>query len=443
LTISISDALISEWSCLGRVYPVIEITIGSNTYLFSKGGVSSASEGNYLDRIESWTPFSRPNGLTHLEGASGGCEIQDYDGTIGAEYSARRGEQLDWTAEGWIRSNYVDAADHFRFFDGIVTGCSLSGPRMYRFSFGPDAISLNAEENNIPRITRTEWPLAPNASIGQPGQAVYGYHRSAGAGDAAGLIKTIPVDTENNWWYVSIGALSDEGLYTVYRSGTEATSDFQIEHKVRSGCFYTIVRDTADTSDQESDTVHVDVEGIEGNGDGTGAYYDGPIEILQHWLSNFVFGAYPTGSANGYSWLHRTTAPINTTYFDESSSFLEGDRSYKSGRVLKTTDRGIDVLNEVCDNLNLSAFWSGDWTLGIRPFNHAKQGDTGRLILPEHIRSIQGESTTPRVKNRVSVSYFLDDAAGTLRSGPVTVTDGRTPIVGEEVQYKWGETSKV
>ncbi len=259
------------------------------------------------------------------------------------------------------------------------------------------------------------------------------------------MVPTIPISSFPNWWYVSFGKVK-LNLVAVYRNGTEETANWTLTTTETNGRFYTILIDDTDTADQEADTVYADLDGVEVTGDGVGALLSDPADILQHFLTNFTFNAWPTGSTGiAGEWLNVSTAPINATHFATTDTFF-GNRQYAASRVLTTDDRGIDVLNDFCESHKVAPFWASDWTLGILPIDHSPLDlDTGRLIRLEDVR---GESSAvPRVDsllNRLEVKWLRDQAAGQLRKGPIGIYDtNRTPIISESLDLNWVEASLV
>ena len=428
-----------------RVFATFELDLDGTTHKFSDEYVKSNGSGMYLKKVSGWDDFERPafGSGYNLEGASGGVQIEDDDEVLGkAIGGGARMAMVHAKARGYWRSDSVDHADHYKFFDGRVIDWRIAKSRTYDFELGPDTLCLESEENNIPRISATDWPNAPEkiiASGGSPGQVVYGKHRSAGNAGSAGMVPTVPVDKLNNYWYVSIGKIIQANVITVYRNGDE-TSDFTVEWILRNGTFYTVLKHTPNTADQESDTVTVDMNGVDGNGDGESGFdVKNPIDGISHFLTNFVFNAYPTGTADGEIWLDVSSAPIDESLFDVAGAFFS-NRGYEIARVLKTTDRGIDVLNGFCEEMKVSPFWSSNWTLGILPMEHGKlELNTPRLVRMEDLRGEpQSAPRTGELVNHLSTRYLRDTAANALRQGPIRIVNSkRTPIISKSFDLEW------
>ena len=440
-----------------RCYRTFDWTVGSQTFKLSDQSVASTSAGMYLARIPKggWGQFRRPDSDSsyHLSHASGSIQIQDDpDETFGKAIGGPlRGALIHSTASAYVRSPEVPAADHYQFFTGRVFDWGLAGPRLYQLDLGPDSLALEQTENNILRVNRSDWPLAPLRSVdgrGTPGQIVYGKHRSAGLLDSTGLVPTIPVDIGTNYWLVSIGSLPDN-LVAVWKNGVQETlSNWNLEYLRRNGIWYTVLRHIPATADQDADEITCDLDGAETFGDGsTGTIITNPVDILQHFLVNFAFGNYPTGSVDGRRWLAVGSFPINTTSFNAASGFV-ATRTYVGSRVLTSEDSGISVMNEWGESHKIGPFWTHSWKLGLNyrsaPIN-LSSATLIRLEQQEWVGArVSGRPQTSEIITHVETSWILDTAANRTRRGPRRVVDAkRTPVIKKGEDAKWVQAAVI
>jgi hypothetical protein len=214
------------------------------------------------------------------------------------------------------------------------------------------------------------------------------------------------------------------------------------------------IEDLGGLADMENDTVQVDFDGIESTGIGTDTEpITNPATIINNFMTNFVFNAWPDGatrSASGtiLSWLDSSFSPFNSSHIAEAEAFYAA-RDSEASRVLRTTDRGITILNEFCFSEQCGPFWSWDWKLGLRPIPFANlEINNGRVIAPTDLAvrragdqvvliAPRGSQRTQSLVSDITVNWFLDHAAGATRRKGRVSDSNRFPVLGEDITNNW------
>jgi hypothetical protein len=379
----IAAAMLTELQGLARVHPVFELTLSGTTHRFASQPIASESQGAYEPFVTNWGIIERSAGAARdysLQNPRTTVDIYDQDRVLQKAIGGpSSGAIIDSTAKIILRSFNVAQASHYTLVDGIVADYRLAGNRLCQFVLTPDDRALRVSGNEIPTILPHDWPRAPDASYGTDGQAVYGEHHSTAIEGATGLINCTMIDEDNNYWYVSIGSVSD--VVNVWRNGTLATSDFTLSTWTLSTGVVSVIKDDTDTS-TSSDTITADVDGTEETTNWT--MITDPIEVLEDFFSNY------------------TSVSTNATHLAETQNFLS-DRGHVCAKVVKSSDKPLDVLNDICKSYKVAPMWSWDWTLGIRPFNPAPSTiyvDSRHIHQRKALSEIQGKNhrqlSTPR-----------------------------------------------
>jgi hypothetical protein len=310
----------------------------------------------------------------------------------------------------------VASADWFTFFDGIVddwqyeSGVIILGCRT-------DEIALMGFVPKVPLLPGSV-PALCASSRGIYAPVIYGIHDDQSLG-ADGAVTCIPVDTSDSdsagkFWIVGLGALKD--VSRCYKNGTLLTegggSDWTHTTKVWGGTTYTVVQIVGNS--KTGDTVACDVEGLTDVGAGTGGLIVGASAQLKHFLSNFVYGDWRTGS-----WLSDPSV-IDAASFASADSFLSKYGSEGSMYVGGTTEqtRAIDIVNGwLRSQPMIRARWSNAGELGLRVIDHA----SGDYVSTPWVQSerdelspLQYEAVAGQLVSRVSLSYLPGQRAGKL-----------------------------
>lgn len=454
-----------------RCYSTFEVDLNGTMFRWSDRYVASTSAGMYKKRI-AWSPFSRKSaGRTFsFVGPSASIDIVDDDQELGKILGGQlRGYLLNASCSGYTRSDEIPAASHYNFFTGKVRDWALTGPRRYRFDLSANTLPLESLENAIPKITSTDWPNAPEKIIKSgdfPGQVVYGRHKSGGIAGSFGLVEAIPVDNGlNQEWYVSLGILDNaaSGLnpIRIYRQAGGSGDfveevDWTVVHRVVNGRSYTLIAHNTAAANLEEDVVRVDCDGIETNGNGdTGTLITSPSIAIQHFLNNFIYNSWPTGAgtttmSSGLvvpSWF-TSSNDVDATQITAAltNGFFANHTDHTAARVVKSTDRGIDVLNDLGQSFGINFFITSNWKIGgwiMDPY--VQDISTARLIRIEDLDlSISGTPRTDALTTHITVSWGEDSARGTIANGPIVIEDAnRTPLIKRSLQLRWHTPSVI
>ena len=141
------------------------------------------------------------------------------------------------------------------------------------------------------------------------------------------------------------------------------------------------------------------------------------------------------------SWLLPENFPINIDHFDESETFLE-ERGHEGSKIISGGETGLTTLSKFCKGLQITPFWSWDWTLGVRP-NIASRLDLGGQ---DHIRQedalgqLKYNPLISDMKSNIVVNYLLNEAAGTLANQRRVTDATRSPRINTTENFEWGRS---
>lgn len=440
----LSTAMRTELQGLSRVVPVFEITLDGTIYKFAQDPVASASAGMYKRRIAKggWGQLVRTAGGRDmaLKTSQMSVTIHDIDRTISKVIAGpASGTVLNATGNVYLRSAYVDSVDHYTLFTGVVADYVYLGDLLWKFILRPTNESILNRENNIPTILEADFANAPAASLGLGMQVIYGRHHGEGVSGATGMVPTVCVDSTNDWFLVSYGRVKT--LYRTYRDGAEATDDFVLEYKNANGKYVSIVRDTAGTSTATSE-ITCDLDGIETVGDGSGTLITNPATQLEHYLTNFAFGNWPTGTpatTSPQDWLLVASFPIAEANFTETEGFLS-DRNLEGSKIVASGEKSVDVINAFCKEYQVSPMWSSGWEIGVRPIPISNTSIylSNAHIRPEHVLAkVTAKPLINEMVNRVTVNYLYNEAEAEYTKQRRVADPARTPILNDTQNNEW------
>lgn len=309
----------------------------------------------------------------------------------------------------------VAEADWFTFFRGVVDGW-LSQSGVVSLSCRTDETALRGFCPKVSLVAGSV-PGLVEQSRGIYAPIIYGLHDDQSLG-GKGAVKCIPVDattssTANKMWVVGLGVLGD--VPRVYKNGTlkTVTTHYTVDTKVWGGASYTVI--TMVEASVVGDEITCDVEGLTDAGDGSGGVITSAPLQLKHFLTNFVWGDWRTGS-----WLSESLAPVDTSSFATADVFLSKFGSEGSLYVGGTTEqtRCSEVLNGWLGSQPMvRARWGAEGKLGLRVIDHASAAYISTpWVQPERdeLEAMQYESETGQLVSRVSLSYLPGQRAGKL-----------------------------
>lgn len=339
--------------------------------------------------------------------------VDDTDRFISKLIEGPYGDLIETSTALWRRAcPFLSPEDWWTLFNGTLRIGSLSN---YQWS-----LTLRVNDRplyqDVPRgwgITRADWPNADAAVLDKIAPWIYGRHSSLGLGDK-GIIPTLNVDTVN--WVRLISALWDKDVPRVYNKTDSVLLtpgvDYTITHPVVNGKQYTVV-DLI--TDQGTDEITCDVDGIEAVGDGTGALLENPGKQLAHYLNHAVYFDHQSGL---YDY---TRAPLHFSGglpFGEAQAYFDALGITASRHLFKDgPQQAISVLDELCEDEDFKAFWMQDGTLQFWLIDHRFTDLYGDL---PYIKETDERGTsfklTPRddsvVVDGISAEYLLDAAEG-------------------------------
>ena len=440
MTSSLSAALLADIQATGRTAWSFDVTIGASSLRFAREGspLYSIANGVYL-------PYVRSIGDTDvtLGFPSGGQSVPRVTAVV---YDAERALQKAHSAATRVKGGAtaltlrttnlaVAEADHYEELSGIIHDWRSPEDRHYEYVFGPDDSPIAGPEAtfNIPRLSTAHWPRVPAENLDAAGRAVFGTWSSIGVPGATGMVKAILVDPDNGIWYVSHGTEDD-----VPRIWVNGVTDTQWNvHGTRassspytvSGQPYTIIEDTASTLRTVSDTVTVDVDGPEKNGDGSGGstLLTAPAQMLETILANYAWNEWPLNalsSSLGFRFflVGGTPGSGKVTPFDTTARLtadgLLGNQNHTASIII-TSDTAVKSFVETWAT-SFQAYVSWNSAMKLTPVVlpiHQKDIYTSNAVRKDtrQILGTLGQSTLGGdVYSKVTMGYIMNASTGSL-----------------------------
>ena len=396
-----------------------EIAFPDGIYRLAFTPTASAGLGQYHGRVVSSAPIDRgvPVRQFALElsrtAITFECTNHDLQRVLEGS-GAHNVRGSTFVAKIGARDPTVPYTDYFTAFSGIVDAPGRAGPLRWQLSAHSDDQPLRAKPKFTP-ILQSDFPSVQNPEIyGESAPWIYGFHDSVAAGDT-GMVPCPYVDNVGFRYLVCLGWA--KSVDRVYKDGALVSSaNYAITHPTIGGRLYTLIDFTSDQGDTA--VITADVQGYEVTGDGSGALLTG-VDVLKHWLSNFVYGDWPVGATGGL-WL-ATASVINTTHFTTAQSFLtEMGWEKVSGYIGGTAKPAArDVFDEFCRSLRLYAFFTNLGKLAVLPDDHRTV--TLWHDSPRHFRwdlhEVGGSFDVPPydragLATRLQVEYLHSETAG-------------------------------
>lgn len=299
-------------------------------------------------------------------------------------------------------------------------------------------------------ISRSSWPLAPAASLGQMAPIIFGVHDSVGSTDegAVPLIRVGP----------GVYLAGAGGIYSVdrvYVSGDLAdAADWAFSRETIDGQLYSLVRfdpDPAvgdDGAIDETVEVTADLHGLTSVGDGSGSVVTDLVDQLTIIANNWWWGSWKSGAWD------TTSAPIHSSSWTTAKAFLaavsfgghHGARII-SGLATQLPTAG-NIMQEWCASVVVYPCWTGAGTIALRAKDHrlAWTYASTPWVRPEDClrmgdaaeSSISVEYPTRRI-DRAAVSFLV--VGGQARETLEVRDQAITGAAGEAVLLAWGRAS--
>jgi hypothetical protein len=375
--------------------------------------IASATLGKIQGRVINWGNVRRQRSDDNggLIFGNTFVELRDEDRAFArlvASAQARTLRGTRWVSQ--LISDRVDPSDWFTFYDGYLENKEMVSPYTWKLGLHPNDQPLRGvfPKTSIPQA---DFPNAGDKTVyGQFPNIIYGVHDSRASSDA-GMIPCPYVDRLGFRYLVSIGWTTVD---RVYKDGAQVSaSNYAITHPTINGRLYTLIDFTSDQT--AAAEITADVTGYTANADGTGGVLKG-VDALKHLLVNWVWG-----DSTGVAWLSDSTAPVDTTYFTASQTFLTDmgweKVSRRYGGESQTT--GLAAIAEFCSKPSLKAFFTAEGLLAIRPVDHrlttlwhtgtqwirhdkhelGERGGAGNLQLPYDRSSIATRITAQSIYN--------------------------------------------
>jgi hypothetical protein len=282
---------------------------------WSEGSPASAVLGQYVDKVVKWGGMrfggsDRSFSITPTE-----CSplVQDTDKEFSTFLEGPQAEDLIRTpATALIRLGSANPAiptsKWYTYFTGIMDQWGFQEPYQAKLWLRTDTRKLDAEFGRL--VGPGDFPRADAAARGQLCPMIWGVQDS---GADKGAVKTMLVDTSNQWYLLSVGWL--KAVSRVFVAGLQVTSNFTVIHPTVNGRVYTVIQWTG--SAPPDGAITADVQGYETVGDGTGTLIENEANILKHLLVNFIYGDATS------LWLADATAPVDTTAFASAAAILD------------------------------------------------------------------------------------------------------------------------
>ncbi len=415
-----------------------ELDIGNTTQKLSEGWAAASTglyEGDIVRAGELTRSVSDSNFRLPRDQAS--IVINDRDRAREKVIMQSVGSVAGSAARLKLASRTLDQSKWFTLFTGVIDSFSSPSPLTWRFDLKRDDRPLR-ELVRIPYIKEYDWPNAPTESLGVPAHVVYGQHSST-ATAVTGMVPTIYVDTVAFRYVVSFGPITS--VEKVYVDGVEsAAANWTFDGAFfRNGRWWSVIDFTSDQGDDAE--VTVDCTGIL-----DAIALTKPSKQLEHFLTNFMLGDWQSSTTSASSaWLIPSNFNIATTLFDEAESFLSDKQIAKGSRLIHAGTKGIDVLNEWTNELQIPSFWTYDGKIAIRPDDHTQ---TETYIASPHFRPqaspapVEREVTfsTDNLIDEVSVEYIYSAATGDFQKQLTVKDPSKGYGAAQALQLHWRES---
>lgn len=397
------------------IVPVVEVGWPSGTGYYSSESfqrydprVAEAGIGNVQTTVS-----ERPSDLSFQTTE---VNLIDTDAAITLLLNGPRDPRRSTVLIRWAHPG-LSSSDWFTVFSGILDEWEFS-PGVVSLRCKTDDVALSGFVPKVPMLSGS-IPGLIEQSRGIYAPIIYGIHDDQSL-EGKGAIKCIPVDapagtaTANHYWVVGVGIL---GAVARVRQNAGAAlsspSNYEVKYPVWGGSTYTAIY--LKDNNKREDEITCDVEGLTSTGGATGgAVILSAAEQLRHFLANFVWGDWRTGS-----W-RSDPQVLEADSFASAGEFLSkygGEGSLFVGGTTQQA-RAVDIVNKWLKSQPMvRARWSNTGRLGLRVINHA----SGDYLSDPWIQQERDElspmrygATASQLVSRVSLSYLPGARAGKM-----------------------------
>ncbi|NIO41045.1 MAG: hypothetical protein GTO41_13255 [Burkholderiales bacterium] len=419
------------------VHPVMKLELPGGDKLYASADTASTADGTYRGKVLRWGSLIRGVSInkTALELVEMEVDIDDTDAEFSKIREGSSGNQVrNSTATIYLASPNVANASWFTVFAGRIDRAEQNSPHVWTVVIAPNDLPLQRWVPKV-RITQADWPNASADALGQFVPIIYGTHDSNGVTNE-GMVPTYYVDSVNYSYLVAYTWIKDiKAVYADTGSGLSklSTSDWTRSNVTKNGKRFTLIDFSSSTYDDV--TVTADVDGIEGDADGSGTLITSPSDQIKHFLVNFVWGDYKTGSYGADD-----SAPINKTHFATTKTFELALGFEGSFYIAGDQRKGVDVLNDMLASWHFRGFWTNEGDLAILPIDfttttvyvddpwlRGDQADLGQFSINE----------SRDVIDRVQMQYMLGSYSGQYHQSLEVRDPSLTEESAENLQQVW------
>lgn len=428
--------MLAEMKGQDRIYSVLEIDL-STTFKFASSPLASNSGGLYLPYLISGViPVREADTVNFSFNTSkASAVIYDENRVLQKELGGPSRKNIRGNAIRWkLVSPFLDEADHFTLFDGVITNYGMTAERTYSFAMAPKFLEFDSVFN-IPIHSKSLFPGILVADEDKDVNLVYGEHRSSVSTGSSGMITCTSIN-EVDLWTVSLGYM--EEITSIYEDGVISPSADWIENPIaRGGHIFSCIRYSANAPAATA-TVTADVKGLTDTPGATGGtMISNPIEIVRNLVANFV---YNDGSTDGLvAWAEESTLPMATSVLNIARDFYK-IRNLEASLVVRSSDIPRTVIATMGKDWNASPFFTLDNEFAMRPEDPSETDiylgeDAHILDSDQHLLGFSRMETdrqTPTTK--LEVSYLLNNATGSFAKTVVVADKDVTPELTEDLQ---------
>lgn len=386
----------------GRIHIAFELDLPDGSTIRYATADLMTDSGSYEARLKSWdiaekrvTPW-KPG----LSISNSSAVVLDKDRVLSRLFAGEyEGLMAGQAARYKIISPDVASADWFPLFNGqFVTWQGRGLLPELTISLGPNDKPLKSGAR-LGTITTDLFPRASSDALDTPIKAIYGNHAKPNGG-ALSAARISPTE-----WLCSAGFVSD--ITEVYEDGYASDNAWSYQQSTRRGRNFSEIVFTSNPGDV---AITFDCNGITPNGDGTGAVITNPIDILEHALVNWYFGAYEMGD-----WLTTagSGAPINATYLSNVSAWMDS-YGWVGKHAITQNLSGYQLINSFAENWRVvPIFWTFAGELGAAEDEFFTWKDSQSQLMPDHALSdVMTENPSDDLVDRVLIAHRYNDVDG-------------------------------